>query len=267
MVHAIKKILKPIYRYWAVHLFFKSLKLGYLRFIYFPFNRQKYSSLKQYKNRHRGQRVFIIATGPSLTIEDVNLLKGEVCFGMNSIFKFFDYTDWRPEYYAIFDSTVYDRVKEDIDKVHLNCIFKPDSFEWKADNIKEVACLPNLCSTGEERAHYKRWDIKHFSNDISEMVYSGTSVVYFIAQICFYMGFDEIYLLGADCSNFGTHSKMVSYKDENKISGTQEDTIRGIMTDYMKIKEEADKRGIKVFNATRGGKLEIFPRVKLETII
>jgi len=267
MKQKIKKFLKPIYRFWMVHLFFQSLRIGYLRFIYFPLHRNRYKNISKFKDIHKGQRVFIIATGPSLTIEDVNLLKGEVCFGMNSIFNFFEYTDWRPDYYAIFDSTVYDRVKEDIDKVQLNCIFKPDYFEWLADNIYEVPCLPNLCSTGVERAHYKRWDIKHFSSDISKFVYSGTSVVFFIAQICFYMGFDEIYLLGADCSNFGTHSKIASYKGENRISGTQEDTIRGIMTDYLKIKQEADKRGIKVYNATRGGKLEIFPRVKLETIL
>ena len=46
---------------------------------------QKYNSLKMYKDIHKGERCFIIATGPSLTMEDLEALKSEYTFGMNSI--------------------------------------------------------------------------------------------------------------------------------------------------------------------------------------
>ena len=46
---------------------------------------KKYEWLKQYKNKYDGKRCFIVATGPSLTVEDLSLLKNEITFGMNSI--------------------------------------------------------------------------------------------------------------------------------------------------------------------------------------
>ena len=44
--------------------------------------------------------------GTGVTIEDVNKLKGEICWTCNSGIKLFSQTDWRPQYYAIADGTV-----------------------------------------------------------------------------------------------------------------------------------------------------------------
>ena len=43
------------------------------------------------KNSQKGKRCFIIAPGPSLTKQDVNKLKGEYTFAVNSVFKIFKY--------------------------------------------------------------------------------------------------------------------------------------------------------------------------------
>ncbi|MEH7386551.1 hypothetical protein V7147_14250, partial [Bacillus sp. JJ1521] len=72
----------------------------YLRVIGFDRNSQ-YQKLKKIKNKHMGQRCFIIGTGPSLTIEDLEKLRNEMTFSMNSICLAFDETDWRPTYYGI----------------------------------------------------------------------------------------------------------------------------------------------------------------------
>ena len=54
------------------------------------------------RNKHAGQRCFIVANGPSLRPEDLDLLQrsGEITFGMNRIYKLFDQTRWRPTYYV-----------------------------------------------------------------------------------------------------------------------------------------------------------------------
>ena len=39
---------------------------------------KKYNRLKQFRNLHKDNRCFIIATGPSLTYEDLEKLKNEV---------------------------------------------------------------------------------------------------------------------------------------------------------------------------------------------
>ena len=57
-------------------------------------------------NTHVGERCFIVCTGPSLTVEDCNKLKQEYTISMNSIYKLFDKTDWRPDCYVCFDYVV-----------------------------------------------------------------------------------------------------------------------------------------------------------------
>lgn len=60
---------------------------------------ERYEQIKKYKDIHQRERCFIVATGPSLTLSDLEVLKNEYTFGMNSIVKLFDKTDWRPTYY------------------------------------------------------------------------------------------------------------------------------------------------------------------------
>ena len=48
-------------------------------------NQQSKKILLQYKNRYPGQRCFILGNGPSLTINDLNWLKGEITFASNRI--------------------------------------------------------------------------------------------------------------------------------------------------------------------------------------
>ncbi|MPN15362.1 hypothetical protein SDC9_162693 [bioreactor metagenome] len=78
------------------------------------------------------------------------------------------------------------------------------------------------------------------------------------------MGFKEIYLLGADCSFLGTKQHFIEHGHyDNDIGSAAERNI----TSYAEAKNYADQHNIKIFNATRGGKLEIFPRVSLEQIL
>ena len=79
------------------------------------------------------------------------------------------------------------------------------------------------------------------------------------------MGFSEIYILGADCT-MGTHSKVVEY-NQNEDATKAVIPNEHIIQDYRMLKEETDKLGIKVYNATRGGALEVFPRVCLENVL
>ena len=56
---------------------------------------------------------------------------------------------------------------------------------------------------------------------------------------------------------------------EREVSTEQigEHIIDRSMDVYRLLKKYADKHGIKIYNATRGGNLEIFPRVKLEDVL
>ena len=71
------------------------------------YNDKKYSRIKQLKNVHKDQRCFIVCTGPSLTLSDVEKLEKEITFGVNSIVKLYNKTMWRPTYYGIIDVTFF----------------------------------------------------------------------------------------------------------------------------------------------------------------
>jgi len=70
----------------------------------------RFRQTEECRNRHYGERVFIVATGPSLSLEDLEKLtascledleklKNENTISMNSIVNVFSKTDFRPTYY------------------------------------------------------------------------------------------------------------------------------------------------------------------------
>ena len=66
------------------------------------FSEYKNEKIAQLKDRNAGGRCFIVATGPSLKMEDLDTLnqQGEYSIGVNRIYLAFDKTDWRPDYYV-----------------------------------------------------------------------------------------------------------------------------------------------------------------------
>ncbi len=244
-----------------------------LRYIYgyVPRHRDLFGPLKRFKGIHEGKRCFIVATGPSLTIDDVNKLKGEICWTCNSGVKLFEKTDWRPDYYAIADGTVFRRIKEDIDKVELNCAFyNHKDIQWGGENVFPLPMWVSMVLNSDARGVIPRALLKkRMSRDISKKIYMGANITYIIIQICFYMGFKEIYLLGCDCNyqGKGTHSDIVNYKDADVLYESADFIYRSMIDDHRCARREAEKRGVKIYNATRGGMLEVYERVDLDEVL
>ena len=72
----------------------------------------KFDYLRELKDSHKGERCFIVATGPSLTFEDLHAIKDEFSFGMNSCVLALDKTDWIPSLYGIQDEYVYLKIRD-----------------------------------------------------------------------------------------------------------------------------------------------------------
>lgn len=224
---------------------------------------KKYSKLLEYKNIHQGERCFIIATGPSLTMSDIESLKNEYTFSMNSICKLYDQTDFRPTYFAVQDNFVFDSVQEIIRQHKEVPFFISDNIKRKYKREPEWIEFPT-------DTMYHSYDMKigkyyaKFSGDAYEIVYDGYSIAYSCLELAVYMGFKEIYLLGADCSYNRPKEHFVDsgVEDRNRKYATPK-----LIVAYEEAKKYADSHDIKIYNATRGGVLEVFPRVKLEEIL
>lgn len=225
------------------------------------------SEVMNYKNKYHGARCFIIGNGPSLRTEDLEALSGEITFGCNRIYKIFDKTSWRPTFYCIQDYEMILNYKEDINRIAVDDKFmgivKDNKYSYDG-NFKYIEI--------EEKEFYP--DPPLFSADITDRIYEGLTVTYMSLQLAVYMGFKEIYLLGVDhnysvdlkvdgtvMSNEGVSSYFDVNYNEKAFNLPQTDRTTYA---YIAAKNYADENGIRIINATRGGKLEVFERISFD---
>lgn len=226
----------------------------------------RFQPLKEYQGKYRGKRVFITCTGPSLSIGDLELLKDEFVFGMNSICLIYDKTKWKPDFYGIQDEAVFLKLKESILSTDNGVVFAPYGYKKHYETPNNWIYWP-MCGSYHlyELIYGPRYFTK-FSPNSYVRVYDGYSITYSILQLVMFMGFDEIYLLGADCNYLGKQQHFI----EHGVSEKKErlaDVGDKLLVSYKVAKQYADTHGIKIFNATRGGCLELFPRVNLDEIV
>lgn len=227
---------------------------------------KRYIEIKKYENIHNGKRCFIISTGPSLTLEDVEKLKNEYTFSMNNICKLFDKTDWRPTYYAYQDPGVVGALKDDKYFGNLDKQFAAD-YKKKLHNGKHFVLYPlNLGNHNTYNTTHNLCKGIKFSGNAYATIYDGFTITYSVIQLAVYMGFKEIYLLGCDCDYSGEKQHFIDYDEQytvDRVNGPEKLMIAA----YKVAKEYADTHGIKIYNATRGGKLEVFERVNFDDLI
>ncbi|MEL7474404.1 MAG: hypothetical protein AAGK04_13885, partial [Planctomycetota bacterium] len=70
--------------------------------------------LAQLKNKHRGERIFILGNGPSLNRTPLHQLKDEYTFATNRIHLLYDRIDWRPSFYTTVDFRVAPDCRDEI---------------------------------------------------------------------------------------------------------------------------------------------------------
>ncbi|MCI9401943.1 MAG: DUF115 domain-containing protein [Lachnospiraceae bacterium] len=205
------------------------------------------------------KKCFIVATGPSLRIEDLHTLKKNniICFGVNSIIKVSK--EWTSNVYVATDSQFVNDNMTEIANYGCDMKFISDACEeyWReyCENSYKIHCAVTRIGTG-------------FSEKIGQKVYSGYkgggTVTYVCLQLAVYMGFTEIYLLGTDCNYIIGSSNNHFIKDDvvdNKNHGTEL-----MIKAYECARDYANAHNIKIYNATRGGMLEVFERVNFDSL-
>lgn len=232
------------------------------------------SDWKQHKNQYIGRRCFLLGTGPSLTIEDLNRLhkRKEVCFGANKIFKIFNQTKWRPDIYCATDRRILSFYQDRIASLVIPQMFIAYYFDQSLQAFADIMLKKDYVKLFTMKDSLNE-DCIEFSENPAEYLIEGRTVIYAMIQLAAYMGFHEIYLLGVDFN----YSDMTGYdKNQNDhfCKNYIEEGERVLISPqqyclkaFRKAKEYALQHGIKICNATRGGRLEVFERVNLDDII
>lgn len=233
--------------------------------------------LMDMKDSHKGERCFLIGNGPSLSPDDLHLLKDEYTFATNMVYKIFDKTDWRPSFHCVSDSIYATKLRDEI----YNNIKSP---LFTIEKTYHKMTKRTLDTTYVHTIASERYKVK--GNLFAYCMVKAT-VLSLAAEFAFHMGFSEIYLLGVDCTNphaAGGHftenytTKEIAQTDISRIKTRMkqenvtteqigEHIIDRSLVVYRLLKKYADKHGIKIYNATRGGNLEVFPRVTLEDVL
>ena len=220
-----------------------------------------FKSIRKYKNIHNGELCFVVGTAPSLQMADLELIKNYTAFSCNSIVLAFDKTDWRPSYYGVQDRGV-NKLRDKI-MAHQNEFRDILVGVTSADETPDIGC-PAVNYILQRLDHSKR-GIKHCYKATSradKYLYDGYSIVYSMLELAMYMGFRDIVLLGVDCDYSSKNAHFIEYtKDRDQNASIK------MYKAYECIRKFAESRGIRIRNASRGWKLDVFECVRLEEIL
>lgn len=225
-----------------------------------------FKSLSSLRFKEKGRRIFIIGNGPSLKDTNLRELKGEITIGCNALFLHFDQMGFVPTYYTLEDRLVAEDRGSEIARIrNTTKVFPLDLKQFVPDsNVLWINFL----------RYYPGFP--GFSDNLSERAFWGGTVTYLSIQLAVYLGSSSIFLVGMD-HNYKTDINLVktglewkSLEDDpnhfhpdyfGKGFRWHDPMVDRMEVAYRKALVETEKRGVKVFNATVGGKLEVFPRV------
>lgn len=218
-------------------------------------------------------RCFIIGNGPSLNKTNLDLLADEVTFATNGIFLKFPETSFRPTFFVVEDHLVGEDRHEEINQLRGFTKLAPYYLAY---------CLED----GEDVIYYNhrgRVSYPHgfdFSTNAEEITYTGCTVTFSCMQLAYYMGFKEIYLIGVDMSyiipvavqksnDYDTEVLDMDIDDPNHFVPNyfgrgyrwHDPNVDKMEQAYIEAHKVTEANGVKIYNATIGGKCEVFDRV------
>lgn len=255
------------------------------RAIIFPYmNHIRVKEIKEYelsedsrkiallKDKYKGKRCFIIGNGPSLKAKDLDKLCNEYTFAANRIYEIFNQTDWRPSFYFSVDNSFIQSELERLNSFGMKRLF------LATDKNFDISKISNAIRIFEyTKFKINKWnDISsHISEDVSKYFSVGYTVTFTEIQMAIYMGFKEIVLLGVDFNYSTIRDKNGKIKNNKGVvdyfSGKKyESTVLPYYSNlyaYQAAKDYSDKHLVRILNATRGGKLDVFERVDFDSIM
>ena len=230
--------------------------------------KKSHITIKKFKNKYNGKRCFIVGNGPSLLLEDLKKLENEICFGSHRIYNIFEETPWRPTFYCAQDNALINESFVDIQNIDLPYKFIAIIPSAKYKKIKGAWCIKLI-----NKPFYPK--LPEFSADPTFGLYEGYTVTYMCIQLAVYMGFKQIYLLGIDHNYSITIDENGNFiqADNLKDHFSKNDKITNIpqlyksKLAYKQANQYANTHGIKIYNVTRGGKLEEFERLDFDELM
>lgn len=252
----------------------------------------------KYKDKHIGERCFIIGNGPSIKKQDLSKLINDVTFTVNQLPRNPVFREINTNYHLWMDERFFEIDKSKAEDMDLLNVMKsvntsnnmPVVFyrlaakkmvdEFKLNELLNIEYLQDGIIFNEE-----------FNEmfDFTKLIPSYSTVIFYAISLAIYMGFKEIYLLGCDCTGFITTAQSLLQTNDNQllygyeISENEKKRLQksnsvhsisdellwysNIFRCYKIFYEYCKKRNIKLINCTDGGLLNSIPKMKLNEIL
>ena len=242
--------------------------------------------LGEYQDIHKGQRCIIIGNGPSLNKMDMSFLKDEITFGMNRIYLGFEKWGFIPSYYVSVNPLVIEQSEELISQIPCPKFLSMNGLPYLShpENFMLIKSLDNpsvfkelqIASPEQQSLFNNRGQ---FSTDPRVGIFEGYTVTYVAMQLAYYMGFQEVYLIGVDHSftTKGVPNKEVKSQGEDSDHFAPNYFGKGVRWNlpdlenseksYRLAKQVFESGGRQIFDATVDGKLNVFPKVDYRKIL
>ena len=214
------------------------------------------------KNEYKGSRCVIIGNGPSLKTMDLTFLKNEYTIGLNRIYLIFEELGFTTDFLIAINRLVIQQFANEMESIKTYKLFN-----WK---------YRNEISLDSKTAFSVSRPLK-MKGDLSKGFYGFHGTVANVAiEFAFYLGFDEIILIGIDHSwaKKGDPDKEIKANNDDSDHFHPDYFGKGVswqLPNYKKLEigyKAANNFIISnekiIVDATKNGKLNVFKKVELE---
>jgi hypothetical protein len=211
------------------------------------------------KNRHAGERAVLVCNGPSLSSMDLGFLKHELVIGLNKIYLGIHRFHFYPKYFVAVNKKVLQQSRDEIKQLtcikflsnHCNDLFSDDA-------------LTHIINTHNPQSY--------FCTDITKAVHEGWTVTFAALQIAYYLGFDEVIIIGMDhrYEFFGqpNEEQLITGPDLNHFCDSyfghgqtwDNPDLAHSEKSYRIARDTYQKNGKKIIDATLDGACDIFTK-------
>ena len=211
---------------------------------------------------------------------DLDRFAGQHVWGSNRCYLLFDRIEWRPSFYVSIDRRVTPDIAEEIDRWVATLARTTFFFPLRFRRQEILRSAPSVYWYDDAQPEPARGPEFTFSTDAVERVYSAPTVTLAQMQLAVFLGFNPIYLIGCDTSYVVPKTVVRDPTDGAKLTSTADDDPNHfdpryfgtgaawhdpkperMIEGYQRAKMVCDRIGVRVYNATVGGQLEVFERI------
>ncbi|MCW3062148.1 MAG: hypothetical protein JWQ02_3969 [Capsulimonas sp.] len=235
------------------------------------------------RNRHAGERCFIIATGPSIQTQNLRPLANELCISVSNFFVHPDFVVIKPKYHCV--APYHAPITEEAWQAWLTELFEHTHqtklFFGSSDRERNES-NPHY---RKDDAYYLRFiggfgEILRENIDLTQILPFPGSVTVMALMLALFFGCKEIYLLGCDHDWLAHYKQSRHFYDEQQhvlnrngydewADSEYEAQLRSMVNlweNYTSVRQYASTHSARIYNATNGGVLDVFPRVDYQAL-